>query len=69
MEVVYLFRPRALDGALTAHAKLQLMAADRSQMPDDPPPFLGSWRNVYLAILIYLALLIGSFYVFTQAFS
>lgn len=45
------------------------MAADRSYMPDDPPPFLGSWRNVYLAILIYLALLIGSFYVFTQAFS
>jgi hypothetical protein len=69
MGVVYLFRPRAPDDVLSAHAKLQLMAADRNQMPDDPPPFLGSWRNVYIGILIYLALLIVSFYVFTQAFS
>ena len=45
------------------------MATDRSQMPDDPPPVLGSWRGVYIAILIYLALIIASFYVFTRAFS
>jgi hypothetical protein len=45
------------------------MAADRSQMPDEPPPFLGSWRNVYTTVLIYLVLIIVSFYVFTRAFS
>ena len=45
------------------------MAADRNQMPDEPPPFLGSWRKVYTTILIYLVLLILSFYVFTRAFS
>ena len=69
MRVVYLFRSCAPDDARSAHAKLQLMTADRSHVPDDPPPFLGSWRNVYIAVLIYLALLIASFYVFTQAFS
>src|SRR2546421_258728 len=46
-----------------AHVKLQLMAADRTQMPDDPPPFLGSWRKVYTFVLGYLALLIVSFFV------
>jgi hypothetical protein len=34
---------------------------------DEPPPFLGSWRRIYTATLIYLALLITSFYVFTKA--
>ena len=24
----------------------------------DPPPFLGTWKNVYIAVLVYLALLI-----------
>lgn len=38
-------------------------------MPDDPPPILGSWRNVYIFILCYLALLIASFYAFTRTFS
>jgi hypothetical protein len=45
------------------------MAADRREMPDEPPPFLGSWRNVYVAVLIYLALIIISFYAFTRAFA
>ncbi len=37
-------------------------------IPDDePPPFFGSWRRIYIATLIYLALLIASFYVFTKA--
>jgi len=35
---------------------------------DEPPPFLGSWRNVYIAVLCYLALLILGLYVFTRAF-
>ena len=45
------------------------MIADRGNIPDDPPPFLGAWRNVYIVVLIYLVLLIVSFYVFMRAFS
>jgi hypothetical protein len=43
------------------------MAAPRT-LPDDPPPFLGSWRRVYGAVLLYLAALIGVLYLFTQAY-
>ena len=45
------------------------MPADRDHTVDEPPPFLGSWRNVYIAVLIYLALIIVSFYAFTRAFA
>ena len=37
-------------------------------VPDEPPPFLGSWRRVYIAVLLYLARLILGFYVFTRAY-
>ena len=37
--------------------------------PEEPPPFLKTWRRVYLALLLYLALLITLFYVFTQTSS
>ena len=38
--------------------------------PDnEPPPFLGSWRRVYTAVLIYLACVIIAFYAFTRFFS
>ena len=33
------------------------------------PPFLGSWRNIYLAVLGILGLLVILFYMFTNAFS
>jgi hypothetical protein len=36
--------------------------------PDEPPPFLGTWRRVYAAILIYLSALIAGFYLFTRAY-
>jgi hypothetical protein len=36
--------------------------------PDEPPPFLGTWRRVYTAILIYLCLIIGGLYLFTRAY-
>jgi len=45
------------------------MIDDRAHVADDPPPILGSWRNVYIAVLSYLAAIIVSFYVFTRAFS
>ena len=35
---------------------------------DEPPPFLGSWRNLYIAVLWYLAALILGLYVFTRMF-
>jgi hypothetical protein len=35
---------------------------------EDPPPFLGSWTRVYVAVLIYLACVISLFAVFTQAY-
>ena len=37
--------------------------------PDEPPPFLGTWRRVYTVVLIYLFCVIVAFYAFTKAFS
>jgi hypothetical protein len=37
-------------------------------VPDEPPPFLRTWRRVYLGILIYLFALITGFYLFTLAY-
>jgi len=53
----------------TAHATLHRMETDRGAMPDEPPPFLGTWRRVYAVVVLYLAALIASFYAFTRAFS
>jgi hypothetical protein len=45
------------------------MLSDREHLQDDPPPFLGTWRNVYTAVLVYMVLLIVIFYFFTRAFA
>jgi hypothetical protein len=37
-------------------------------VPDDPPPFLGTWNRVYIAVVIYLAVVILASYLFTRAF-
>jgi hypothetical protein len=37
-------------------------------LPDEPPPFLGTWTRVYRAILVYLVLIILGFYVFTRIY-
>lgn len=34
---------------------------------DEPPPFLGTWERVYVAVLIYLAILIVVMYLFSKA--
>jgi hypothetical protein len=39
-----------------------------SDVPDEPPPFLSTWKRVYVAVLIYLAAIITLFYFFTRAF-
>jgi hypothetical protein len=37
-------------------------------VPDSPPPFLGNWRRVYVAVLVYLAIVILAAYWFTRAY-
>ncbi len=37
-------------------------------LPEEPPPLLGTWRRLYCAVLLYLAGLISLFYVFTRLF-
>jgi hypothetical protein len=32
----------------------------------EPPPILGSWRNVYVLVLTVLAILIALFYALTR---
>ncbi len=40
-----------------------------SPRPDEePPPLLGSWRRLYVAILLHLAFWIVVFYLFTLRF-
>lgn len=43
--------------------------APPKMMPDEPPPFLGTWPNVYVLVLAYEALVIATFYLFTRAVS
>jgi hypothetical protein len=38
------------------------------EVADDPPPFLGTWKRIYVAVLIYLAVIIAVFYVFARAY-
>ena len=33
-----------------------------------PPPFLGRWRNIYVLVLLNLAVLVLLFYLFTKVF-
>jgi hypothetical protein len=42
--------------------------AELRDTPDDPPPFLGTWRRVYVAVLAYLAAVIAAAYLFTRAY-
>ena len=36
---------------------------------EEPPPFLGTWKRIYAAVIAFLALLIALFYLFTQAYN
>ncbi|MBL8176830.1 MAG: hypothetical protein JNK48_19295 [Bryobacterales bacterium] len=36
----------------------------RPHQDDDPPPVLGTWPRVYAVVLLYLAALIATFYLF-----
>jgi hypothetical protein len=39
------------------------------EQDSDGPPFLGTWRRVYIAVLLYLAVLIAGLALVTQAFT
>ncbi len=43
--------------------------ADQSGELEEPPPFFGTWRRVYLAVIGWLALLILLFCLFTREFA
>ena len=32
---------------------------------DEPPPFLGTWKRVYAAVIFYTIVLIATFYILT----
>jgi membrane-associated phospholipid phosphatase len=36
---------------------------------DEPPPFLGTWRRVYIFVLGYLALVIAALYIFSRIYA
>lgn len=41
----------------------------KAGLPDDPPPgWFGSWRNVYVSVVVYLVVLIALFYAFRMVF-
>ena len=42
---------------------------DPHEIPDEPPPILGTWTRVYVFVLIYLAVVIVMFYWFTVHFT
>ncbi len=42
---------------------------DDAAVREGPPPFLGTWRRAYLAVIGWLALLILLFYLFGRRFT
>jgi hypothetical protein len=52
-----------------SHAAIDEDAALRqSHVEEEPPPFGGSWRTLYAAVLLNLAALVLLFQLFTRAF-
>jgi len=41
----------------------------RGEGANEPPPFLGSWRNVYIFVVCYLVFLISVLYLFSKTFN
>jgi hypothetical protein len=42
---------------------------DQHNIPDEPPPVLGTWPRVYVFVLCYLAVVILALYLFTIHFA
>ena len=46
-----------------------LFIPNMAQEPaEERPPFWGSWRRIYLVVVVYLFSLIALFYAFTRAY-
>jgi hypothetical protein len=58
---------RASDKNLSAHDE-DVRGRHQRRDVEEPPPFGGSWRALYAAVLINLALLVVLFQLFTRAF-
>lgn len=41
---------------------------DEKKFGEEPPPFGRSWRTLYAAVLVWLAVLVVLFHQFTRAF-
>lgn len=41
----------------------------KGNAPEEAPPFGGSWRALYAAVLVNLALMVALFYLFTRVFA
>jgi hypothetical protein len=37
-------------------------------VPDEKPPFFGTWGRLYAAVLFYLVVVIAACYLFTRAY-
>jgi hypothetical protein len=37
--------------------------------PEEPPPLLGTWRNLYVAVIANLAVMVLLFWLLTRAYS
>ncbi len=35
---------------------------------EEPPPFLGTWKRIYVSVAVYLVCIIALFWVFGRAF-
>jgi len=42
--------------------------AEKTNDDQEKPPILSSWKQLYIAVLLNLALIIIIFYLFTEAF-
>jgi hypothetical protein len=49
--------------------KFRLPPLPEATFDPEPPPILGTWKNIYITALVWLALLIALFYAFTRYFA
>lgn len=48
---------------------MKFLAIPAAMKISEPPPILGSWKNLNIAVLVWLVILISLFYGFTRYFS
>lgn len=43
--------------------------SEKKPFNEEPSPIMGSWRNVYLLVIVTLVVVIGLLYLFTKYFA